>query len=145
MKFWVGLCGFTVAYERAEERFAYITSGSAHLMLEEIGAGRNWISGPLERPLGRGINLQIAVADCASIAAALDAGGIPLFMRLETKWYRIAGDEETGVEQFVVADPDGYLLRFQSSLGHRATAPEELGCRATTSAVKPAEFSNHPA
>lgn len=119
IEFWVELCGFAVSYSRPEERFAYITSGSAHVMLEEIGAGRNWVSGPLERPLGRGINFQIAVTDCARIAASLEAAGISLFMSLETKWYRVDHDEEAGVQQFVVTDPDGYMLRFQSSLGHR--------------------------
>ena len=39
-------------------------------------------------------------------------------MEPETKWYR-TGDVESGVAQFLVTDPDGYLLRFQSSLGKR--------------------------
>lgn len=34
IEFWCGLCGFTVLYSRPDERFAYIASGSAHLMLE---------------------------------------------------------------------------------------------------------------
>jgi hypothetical protein len=52
------------------------------------------------------------------IASALTEAGLDLFMPIETKWYRI-DDEEAGVQQCVVADPDGYLLRFQSSLGRR--------------------------
>ncbi|ARC57606.1 hypothetical protein AS850_11040 [Frondihabitans sp. 762G35] len=119
LEFWVGHCGFSVSYSRRDEGFAFVACGTAHVMLEEIGAGRNWISGPLERPLGRGVNFQISVSDCASLAASLEARSIPLFMQLETKWYRI-GDQEAGVEQFVVSDPDGYLLRFQSSLGRRS-------------------------
>ena len=51
-------------------------------------------------------------------AAALAEAGTPLFSPLETRWYRV-GAEEAGVRQLVVADPDGYLLRFQSSLGRR--------------------------
>lgn len=119
IEFWCGLCGFTVLYSRPEERFAYIASGSAHLMLEQIGAGRNWIPGPLERPLGRGVNFQITVPDASVVAASLGNGGVELFMQLETKWYRIE-DEEAGVQQFLVLDPDGYLVRFQSSLGRRS-------------------------
>ena len=45
-------------------------------------------------------------------------GRIPLFLDLEEKWYR-TGDGETGVLQFVVADPDGYLLRFYEPLPPR--------------------------
>jgi catechol 2,3-dioxygenase-like lactoylglutathione lyase family enzyme len=118
IEFWCDVCGFDVAYSRPEERFAYITFGSAHLMLEQAEVGRNWITGPLERPLGRGMNLQIAVPDSQALAQVLGHAGVELFRQPETKWYRI-GVEETGVRQFLVQDPDGYLVRFQSSLGRR--------------------------
>jgi hypothetical protein len=36
----------------------------------------------------------------------------------EQKWYR-AGDVETGVHQFLVQDPDGYLVRFAADIGDR--------------------------
>ncbi|KZX20946.1 Glyoxalase-like domain protein [Rathayibacter tanaceti] len=90
-------------------------------MLEQAGLGRNWIAAPLEPPLGRGMNLQLSVEDAARVAAALAEAGVALFSPLETRWYRV-GEEEVGVRQLVVADPDGYLLRFQSSLGRRSAA-----------------------
>ena len=37
---------------------------------------------------------------------------------LEEKWYRMI-DKEVGNKQFVVSDPDGYLLRFFEDLGER--------------------------
>jgi hypothetical protein len=43
----------------------------------------------------------------------------PLFMEPEQKWYR-TGEIETGVHQFLVQDPDGYLIRFSAGLGERA-------------------------
>lgn len=119
LEFWCGLCGFAVEYQREEEGFAYVVRGSAHVMLEQRGVGRNWVTGPLERPLGRGINLQISVPDLEPILSALAAADYPLFMEPETKWYRVTPQEETGVNQFLVTDPDGYLVRFQSSLGRR--------------------------
>ncbi|AND17148.1 VOC family protein [Rathayibacter tritici] len=118
LAFWCGPCGFRIRYSRPEEGFAYLVLGTAHVMLEEAGRGRNWIAGPLERPLGRGMNLQLHVEDADRTAAALAKAGTVLFSPLETHWYRI-GAEEAGVRQLVVADPDGYLLRFQSSLGRR--------------------------
>lgn len=118
LRFWVDLCGFTVAYDRPEERFAFLTLGSAHLMLEQVGIGRNWIVGPLAVPFGRGMNLQVTVADSDAVATRLVDAGVALFMQPETKWYR-TGKTEAGVRQFLVADPDGYLIRFQSSTGHR--------------------------
>lgn len=121
LTFWLDVCGFEVLYSRPEERFAYIALGVAHLMLEQIGAGRNWITAPLESPLGRGINFQINVPDTRLLSAALASAGIDLLMQPEMKWYRI-GNEEAGVEQFLVSDPDGYLIRFQSSRGRRPRA-----------------------
>lgn len=118
LRFWVGLCGFTVRYARPEEGFAYLVLGAAHVMLDQSGTGRDWITGPLDPPRGRGINFQISVPDCSVIAAALERAGVTLFTALETKWYRI-GEEEAGLRQFCVTDPDGYLLRFASSVGRR--------------------------
>ena len=68
-------------------------------MLEQIGVGRNWITGRLEAPLGRGINFQINVPNTTLLSTALASAGIDLLMQPETKWYRI-GNEEAGVEQF---------------------------------------------
>ncbi len=113
--FWCSTCGFEVRYVRPEERFAYIVLGSAHVMLEEVGVGRNWITGPLEAPLGRGINFQITVPDADLVATAIGAAGIDLFEQPETKQYQV-GEDVAVVRQFLVTDPDGYLLRFQSAM-----------------------------
>lgn len=117
--FWCGICGFEIAYERSEERFAYITRGTAHLMLEERGIGRNWLTGELLRPFGRGINFQISVSEIDSTVKALRDAGLALFMEPEARWYPVSETDEAGVRQFLVTDPDGYLIRFQSSAGRR--------------------------
>ncbi|GGK47843.1 bleomycin resistance protein [Nocardia camponoti] len=119
LEFWCGLCGFTIAYRRPAEGFAYITLGGAHLMLEERGVGRNWLTGDLQVPFGRGINFQIGVAALEPILAALRDDSWPLYLEPEVKWYRVAEATEVGVRQFLVADPDGYLVRFQTSAGTR--------------------------
>lgn len=126
MDFWCRLCGFEVSYDRPEEGFAYITRGTAHVMLEQAGVGRNWVPAALERPLGRGVNFQISVVSIDPLVDALRAADWPLFMEPETKWYR-TGATEADVVQFLVQDPDGYLIRFQSSVGRRAAASEVLG------------------
>lgn len=116
LDFWVGLCGFAVLYDRPDDGFAYLHAGTAHLMLEQVGVGRNWIPGALERPLGRGINFQIMLPDIAPLLDRLAAAEWPLFMAAETKWYE-TGDTRAGVAQFLVQDPDGYLVRFSSRVG----------------------------
>ena len=120
IEFWCGLCGFQIDYQRPEEGFAYISLGSAHVMLDQRGVGRDWVTGPLELPLGRGINFQISVQSLDPILTALDDTGYSPFLAPETKWYRIERNAEAGVRQFLVTDPDGYLIRFQESLGRRA-------------------------
>jgi hypothetical protein len=96
LDFWCRLCRFEVLYDRPEEGFAYIAQGSAHLMLEQIGVGRNWLTGPLDRPLGRGINFQIRVPAVGPVCSSLREAGWPLFMELETKWYRTGNGEAGG-------------------------------------------------
>ena len=118
MEFWCEVCGFSARYERLEEGFVYLVRDGAHLMLEQLGAGRNWITGELSPPFGRGMNLQIAVDDVDSLLAAFERTGRALFMQPEVTWYR-AGDREVGVKQFLAADPDGYLVRFQSGQSYR--------------------------
>lgn len=59
LEFWRGLSGLHIDHERPDEGSARISRGSAGIMLEQRGVGRNWITGPLEEPFGRGINLQI--------------------------------------------------------------------------------------
>ena len=119
LAFYVGEVGFEVAYERPAEGFAYLTLGDAHLMLEAAeGAGRRFRTAPLERPFGRGINLQIRVAGVADLHDRLISRGRPILVPLEERWYA-QGDTEIGHRQFVVADPDGYLLRFHEPLGVR--------------------------
>ncbi|ASD23939.1 bleomycin resistance family protein [Cryobacterium sp. LW097] len=113
LSFWVELCGFEVLYDRPDDGFAYLRAGTAHLMLEQVGIGRNWIPAALERPLGRGINFQIMMPNIAPLLERLAAADWPLFMAAETRWYD-TGDTQAGVAQFLVQDPDGYLVRFSS-------------------------------
>jgi catechol 2,3-dioxygenase-like lactoylglutathione lyase family enzyme len=122
LAFYRDLLGFTVAYGRPEEGFAFLQRGEAQLMVDEIGRGRSFDADrPLSRPLGRGLNLQIEVDAVRPLLQALQRANWPLYLPLEEKWYRRDGDE-VGQRQFVVADPDGYLLRLFESLGARRPA-----------------------
>ncbi|WP_444451941.1 bleomycin resistance protein [Rhodobacter capsulatus] len=118
--FYCDLLGFDCLYERAEEGFCYLRLGGAELMIDQIGLGRSFDAGHLPNtyPFGRGVNLQIRVAAVAPLLAALAGAGHSLFLPVEDKWYRV-GTEESGQRQFIVADPDGYLLRFCQELGSR--------------------------
>ena len=117
-RFWCDLVGFSLRYERPEEGFGYLVLGSAHLMLDQINQGMTWATGTLEAPLGRGINLEIQVAPLDAAWERLTQAQWPIFVEPEEKWYR-AGDVEIGVRQFLIQDPDGYLVRLQEEIGER--------------------------
>ena len=120
LAFYVGVLGFAVVYAREEERFAYLDREGAQLMLEQP-TGRAFVAGGLERlehPYGRGMNLQIEVEAVAPLYERVMAAGAPLVLALEDRWYA-RGGTLLGNRQFVVADPDGYLLRFFQDLGER--------------------------
>ena len=122
LAFWRDLIGFTVLFDRPEEGFAYLDLAGAQVMLEERSpVRRNWVTGPLEPPFGRGINMQIAVPAAMPILDRLAAVRWPLFLPPEEKWYR-TGAVESGQRQFLVQDPDGYLLRLSEVLGERLIA-----------------------
>ena len=53
--------------------------------------------------------------------------GWPIFVEPEEKWYR-AGDVEIGVRQFLIQDPDGYLVRLQQEIGERPTSKTHADC-----------------
>ena len=115
--FYRDMLGFVVAYERPEERFAFLEYGRVQLMLQEP-VGRLFLAGPLEYPYGRGVHFQIEVDDVTALAERVNAAGIALMLDVEGRWYRRDGIE-VGNRQFVIADPDGYLLRPFEDLGER--------------------------
>lgn len=116
LHFWCDLLGFEIAYDRPQARFAYLARGPLQVMLCERNG--NWKVGDLARPFGRGINLQMRVDALPPILDALEAAHWPLFRAADEAWYQ-AGDRACGQREFLVQDPDGYLLRFAQDLGPR--------------------------
>lgn len=121
LRFWCGLVGFRIRFDRPEDGFAYLEMDGAEVMLEQLAdSPRTWRTGTLQRPLGRGINFQIEVSAIAPIVARLRAASVDLLLEPEERWYR-DNDVEHGQRQFLVQDPDGYLLRLVEPLGRRPT------------------------
>ncbi len=121
LSFYVDLLGFAIRFERPEERFAYLDREGAEIMLEQP-TGRTFLAAELEHPYGRGVNFQIEVADVTSLFATARTSGWPLVLELEDKWYR-QDERAFGNRQFVMQDPDGYMLRFFQDLGSRPATP----------------------
>jgi catechol 2,3-dioxygenase-like lactoylglutathione lyase family enzyme len=120
LHFWCDLLGFQRLYDRLDEGFAYLERERAAVMLEQLGE-TSWSVGELAKPFGRGINLQISTASIQPILDNLAGAQWPLFVPPTERWYR-TGSTESGQRQFLVQDPDGYLLRFAEGLGERLVA-----------------------
>lgn len=117
--FYVDLVGFQVEYERPENKFVFLQLGEVQFMLQEIEAGNyKWETGKLEYPLGRGINFQIDVTCIDEIYERLKNADYKIFAYMEEHWYR-KDDVLLGCKEFLVQDPNGYLLRFSQDLGEK--------------------------
>ena len=116
IQFYTKILGFKIEYQREEEGFAFLSLGKAQIMIDQIDKGRTWKTGKFEYPLGRGINFQIEVDKMQPLLDNLKRCKIKLFLEPEEKWYRKENNQE-GNKQFLVQDPDGYLLRFFEDLG----------------------------
>ncbi len=110
LKFYQSL-GFQIVYERKENKFAFLSLEDCQIMLEEIND--NWNTGVLEYPFGRGINISMTVDDIEAFYAKVKNLGIPLFLDLETHSYQV-NDKTYYDKEFLIQDPDGYLLRFNN-------------------------------
>ena len=109
--------GFEVAFTCAEPAFAYLDFEGAQLMGSEFHQD-GWNVAGLARPYGKGINLQIECSDVDGLREELARSSYPLYRAIEEQWYE-TGDVLSGQREFLVQDPDGYLLRFSEFLGER--------------------------
>lgn len=111
LEFYTNILGFAVKYQRNSPRFAYLVyENQVQLMIEEYHE-TIWNTGDLEYPLGRGINLQIEVTDIDSIINTLKKRNYPLYKEPGYSEY-IGGNVMHRQKEFLVQDPNGYLLRF---------------------------------
>ncbi|MFH0874765.1 MAG: VOC family protein [archaeon] len=116
LSFYTEILGFNIEYMRKENKFAFLSFEGSQIMIEQVN--NNWNTGTLEYPYGRGINFQIDVKSIQPILISLNNKKYPLFLKPKENWYR-KGDTLLGNKEFLVQDPDGYLLRFSEEIGER--------------------------
>ena len=87
-------------------------------MLQEDSGSDKWEVAPLVYPYGNGINFQLEVDDVDRVYDRLKENGYKIAFEMEENWYR-QGDRLLGNKEFLVMDPDGYLLRFSEDFGER--------------------------
>lgn len=103
--------GFSVLYERVEDKFCFLALDGCQLMIEEIND--NWNTGKLEYPYGRGMNISMEVKDIDSIYYKVKEKAYPIFRDMQVDKYQV-DDKVYFDKEFLIQDLDGYLLRFVS-------------------------------
>lgn len=103
--------GFIIKYERKEDKFCFLELENNQIMIEEVNS--NWTTGKLEYPFGRGINISMSVSNIDKMYKELKEKNIEFFLELEEHSYRVNDKIEVDKE-FLIQDPDGYLLRFNN-------------------------------
>ena len=102
--------GFKIEYERHKEKFIFMSFQDSQFMFEQIH-DEGWNTGELSYPLGRGINFSIAVEDVEELYKLVKTLNFEIYKELTRNKYQVNGTEETQIE-FLIQDPNGYLLRF---------------------------------
>ena len=103
--------GFRVLYERKEDKFAFLELEGNQIMIEQIND--NWNTGKLEYPFGRGINISMSIDNVIDYYNKLVNNNIKMYKDLMLNKYRVDDYEYEDIE-FLIQDPDGYLLRFNN-------------------------------
>lgn len=103
--------GFQIKYERVEDKFCFLELENNQIMIEQIND--NWNTGTLEYPFGRGINISMSVNNVTELYQKIINKNIKPFKELETHAYRVDDINYEDIE-FLIQDPDGYLLRFNN-------------------------------
>lgn len=132
LRFYSDVLGFSIMFDRPENKFATIALQGSWIMLEQAEnfspvtneqfiQDRQWRTGALEYPFGRGINFQIIIDNIDATYTRIRKLNYPIKVPLEERWYQVK-DQLVGVKQFLLMDPDGYLLRIQQDLGIKPVA-----------------------
>ena len=110
--------GFKLEYDRPENKFAFISLGEIQFMLQEISDTDKWDVAPLSYPFGNGINFQLEVENLDEIYNRFKNLNYKITFDIEENWYR-QDNKLLGNKEFLIQDPDGYLLRFSEDLGEK--------------------------
>jgi len=123
LEFYTAILGFKIEYSRPENKFVFLSLNGSQIMLEEIN--HHWETGNLTYPFGRGVNFQFEVDNVDELEKSLKERGYPLFCPVQENWYGVE-DMIYGQREFLVQDPDGYLLRFAQDLGGKPQGRRDL-------------------
>lgn len=112
-EFYISILGFKLEYERVLDKFIFLSFGEAQLMIEEING--YWSVGEISYPFGNGVNFQIYTENIDDIYKVCKEKNLIFFRELMINEYKVNNQIVTEKE-FLIQDPDGYLIRFQKTI-----------------------------
>jgi len=115
LTFYTEILEFALEYQRADPSFAFLSYQGSQVMIELEHEDKDWHTGSLEYPCGRGINFQIRTDNAQKLLERLNVANYPLRRGLKDSYYKV-NNTLYGYRQFLVMDPDGYLLRFSQPI-----------------------------
>ena len=109
LDFYQNVLFFEVVYSREKDGFYFLEYQKSQIMIEH--QNYNWITGELTYPFGRGINFQIKTNEIDHLIDRIKLNSKVFFRSPFSSEYKTTWGIEK-VREFLIQDPDGYLLRF---------------------------------
>lgn len=103
--------GFKIIYERIDDKFCFLELEGNQIMIQE--ENDIWNVGDMEYPFGRGINISMSVSNVTELYNLIKSKNLIIFKELEIHNYQV-NDKIYNDLEFLIQDPDGYLLRFNN-------------------------------
>ena len=120
LSFYTEILGFTVRNQRNNPNFAYLEQEKVQIMIEQFHVN-GWNVAELSPPFGRGVNFQMELSDIEPMLVRIGNAQIKLYREPKESWYD-TGKVLSGQKEFLIQDPDGYMLRFTQYLGEKQKA-----------------------
>lgn len=108
--FYKDMLGFKIEYERPYDKFIFMSFEDSQFMFEQLHED-GWNIGEMTYPLGQGINFSIKVKDIDFLYEKLKKHKIYFYRDMVINTYEVNG-ENIEQKEFLIQDPNGYLLRF---------------------------------
>lgn len=108
--FYKDMLGFKIEYERPYDKFIFMSFEDSQFMFEQLHED-GWNIGEMTYPLGQGINFSIKVKDIDFLYEKLKKHKIYFYRDMVINTYEVNG-ENSDQKEFLIQDPNGYLLRF---------------------------------
>lgn len=116
LDFWCNILGFDFAYQRPEERFAYLErSDGAQVMLYQLS---EYSATEESNDFVSRVLIQIFVDSLSPVLTEIQKRNWPLLSEPQDVWRRW-GDRMGGKREIRLSDPDGHKLLIAEDIGEK--------------------------